>query len=168
MPSQLQQRADVAALIARTVDATAGPVGVRFCVISHVPGSGTETCATDVARAIGLQTFDLRMPHIDKGDFAEGAPLRESARRTLESMGDAFVLCSEAGFAADSPGRTGSSTARPALAEVVDFLQGEDVDRDDVRRSRVVLLSTHGPAADLIEVVREVTGRGPAGFLVLD
>jgi hypothetical protein len=168
MASLIQKYADIAALIARTVEATAGPVGVRFCVISSVPGMGVETCAKAVAEAIGMGVLDLRLPQMIKGDFEEGTPIREAARNTLEGMGDAFILCSEAGFEASSPKRTGSSTARPALAEVVDFLQGQDVDRDDVRRSRVVLLTTHGPAADLIEVVREVTGRGPAGFLVLE
>lgn len=171
---KLSDRAAIAKLITRTatlanINASVGEPSVRFCVISCMRGIDTDTEATsiDVAKALGLKTFDIRLARMSKDDLAVSAPLHETLRRTLETFGDAFILCSDAALEPDSPLRTKSSTVRPALRETIEFLAAQDVDRDNVRRARIVLLTTSGPAADVVKVVCQVTNMARAGVLVL-
>lgn len=160
-PSRIEDFAALAEIIARTattagIHAGDGKPSVRFLVVSHPVGYGFETAAKALAQAMTVQVVDMRTVSLAKGDLDEGAPSHDYFRKTLENMGAAFILCSETGAAA--PG---------VLREVVTFLAAQDVDRDDVRQTRVVMLATQGPAADAVEVVRLATGKNPVGFLVI-
>lgn len=138
--------------------AATGPLGVRFCTVSSKPGMGIEHTAKQTAAAMGMGVLDLRMPHIMPGDFEDGADLHVHYRKMLENMGDAFIVCSECG---DDRGPS------PVMREVIRFLAAQDVDRDDVPRARVIMLTTHGPVAGLSTLVFETTGHGVASSFVV-